>query len=149
MCLSLKPSACLRDSQAFRHHDHQDNGVLETKAAEHYPKSQCPCSCACEKCLSYLKTFKRVSPDRQRRASPPRLLHRLPSLNGVVPQHSPPSHRLRWAGRNVAVGPGGYPLRVHRRRVGLEVTELLLLLGVQPPLTSSLFWRLVKAAILI
>ena len=37
------------------------------------------------------------------------------------------------AGRNVAVGPDGYPLRMHRRRVGLEVTELLLLLGVQPP----------------
>ena len=66
--------------------------------------------------------------------------------NRVVPQHPSPSHRLRWAGRNVAVGPDGYPLRVDRRRVGLEVTELLLLLGVQPPLTTSLFWRLVEAA---
>ena len=35
------------------------------------------------------------------------------------------------------------------RGVGLEVTELLLLLGIQPPFTTSLFWRLVKAAILI
>ena len=69
--------------------------------------------------------------------------HRAPSLNGVVPQHPPPSHRLWWAERNVAVGPDGDPLRVHSRRVGLEVTELLLLLGVQPPLTTSLFWRLI------
>ena len=82
-------------------------------------------------------------------APPARLLHRLPSLNGVVPQHPPPSHRLRWAGRNVAVGPDGYPLRMHGRRVGLEVTELLLLLGIQPPFTTSVFWRLVKAAVLV
>ena len=66
-----------------------------------------------------------------------------------MPQHPPPSHRLRRAGRNVAVGPDGYPLRVHRRRVGLEVTELLLLLGVQPPLTTSFQWRLVEAAVLV
>jgi hypothetical protein len=38
---------------------------------------------------------------------------------------------------------------MHRRCVGLEVAELLLLLGIQPSLTTSLFWRLVKAAILI
>ena len=67
-------------------------------------------------------------PNRRGTASPPRLLHRLPSLNGVVPQHPPPSHRLWWAGRYVAVGPDGDPLSVDRRRVGLEVTELLLLL---------------------
>ena len=30
-----------------------------------------------------------------------------------------------------------------------EVTELLLLLGIQPPLTTSLLWRLVKAAVLV
>ncbi len=35
------------------------------------------------------------------------------------------------------------------RGVGLEVTELLLLLGVQPPFTTSLLWRLVKAAVLV
>ena len=66
-----------------------------------------------------------------------------------MPQQAPPRHRLRGAGRNVAVGPDGDPLRVDRRRVGLEVTELLLLLGVQPPLTSSLLWRLVEAAVLV
>ena len=33
-------------------------------------------------------------------ASPPHLLHRLPSLNGVLPQQPPPSHRLWWARRN-------------------------------------------------
>ena len=82
-------------------------------------------------------------------APPARLLHRLPSLNGVVPQHPPPSHWLWWAGRNVAVRPDGDPLRLHGRRVGLEVAELLLLLGIQPPLTTSLFWRLVKAAVLV
>ena len=83
-------------------------------------------------------------------AKPPaRLLHRLPSLNGVVPQHPPPSHRLRRAGRNPAVGPNGDPLRMHGCRVGLEVTELLLLLGIQPPLTTRLFWRLVEAAVLV
>ena len=38
---------------------------------------------------------------------------------------------------------------MERRRIGLEVTELLLLLGVQPRLTTSLFWRLVKAAVLV
>ena len=66
-----------------------------------------------------------------------------------MPQQAPPRHRLRGAGRNVAVGPDGDPLRVDRRRVGLEVTELLLLLGVQPPFTTSLLWRLVKAAVLV
>ena len=66
-----------------------------------------------------------------------------------MPQQAPPSHRLWWAGRNVAVGPDGYPLSVDRRRVGLEVTKLLLLLGVQPPLTTSLFYRLVESAVLV
>ena len=66
-----------------------------------------------------------------------------------MPQHPLPSHRLRRAGRNVAVGPDGDPLRVNRRRVGLEVAELLLLLGIQPPLTTSLLWRLVKTAVLV
>ena len=44
-----------------------------------------------------------------------------------------------------AVGPDGDPLRMDRRRVGLEVTELLLLLGIQPPFTIRLFcasWKL-------
>ena len=89
------------------------------------------------------------SAHRRRAAPPPRLLHRLPSLNRVVPQQPPPGHRLWWAGRNVAVGPDGYPLRMDHRRVGLEVTELLLQLGVQPPLTTSLLWRLVEAAVLV
>ena len=80
---------------------------------------------------------------------PARLFHGVPRLNGVVPQHPPPSHRLRRAGRNVAVGPNGDPLRVDRCCVGLEVTELLLLLGVQPPFTTSLLWRLMKAAVLV
>ena len=40
---------------------------------------------------------------------------------------APTRHRLRRAGRNVAVGPDGDPLRMHGCRVGLEVTELLLL----------------------
>ena len=55
-----------------------------------------------------------------------------------MPQQPSPSHRLRGAGRNVAVRPDDHPLRVDRRRVGLEVTELLLLLGIQPPFTTSL-----------
>ena len=42
-------------------------------------------------------------------------------------------------GRNVAVGPDGYPLRVHGRHIGLEVTELLLLLGMPSYFTASLF----------
>ncbi|MDC3185935.1 hypothetical protein OBA47_01715 [bacterium] len=63
------------------------------------------------------------------------VLRRLPSLNCVVPEHHPaPSHLRRRAGWNVVISPDGDPLRMHRRRVGLEVTELLLLLlGVQPP----------------
>ena len=40
-------------------------------------------------------------------------------------------------------------MRMDRRRVGLEVTEFLVVLGVQPPLTTSLFWRLVKAEVLV
>ena len=90
-----------------------------------------------------------VLPNGRGAAPPARLLHRLPSLNRVVPQHPPASHRLWWAGRNVAVGPDGDPLRVHRRRVGLEVTKLLLLLGIQPPLTTSLLRRFVEAAVLV
>ena len=89
------------------------------------------------------------SAHRRRTAPPARLLHRLPSLNRVVPQQPPPSHRLWWAGRNVAVRPDGYPLRVDRRRVGLEVAELLLLFGVEPALTTGLWWRFVVAAVLI
>ena len=89
------------------------------------------------------------SAHRRRTAPPARLLHRLPSLNRVVPQHSPSSHRLRRAGRNVAVGPDRDPLSVDRRRVGFEVAQLLLLLGIQPPFTTSLLWRLVKAAVLV
>lgn len=38
---------------------------------------------------------------------------------------------------------------MHGRRVGLEVTELPVLLGIQPPLTTSPLWRLVKAAVLV
>ena len=48
-------------------------------------------------------------------------------------------------GRNVAVRPDGDPLRMLGRRVELEVTELLLLLGIQPTFTTRLFWRLVAA----
>ena len=90
-----------------------------------------------------------LSANRRGAGSPTRLLHGLPSLNRVVPQQPPASHRLRRPGRNVAVGPDGDPLRMHCRRVGLEVTELLLLLGIQPPFTISLLWRLVKAAVLV
>ena len=38
---------------------------------------------------------------------------------------------------------------MHGRRVGFEVAELLLLLGVQPPFDNSLFWRLVKAEFIV
>ena len=38
---------------------------------------------------------------------------------------------------------------MYGHRFGLEVTELLLLLGVHPPLTTRLFWRLVKTAALV
>ena len=85
-----------------------------------------------------------------RRAAPlALLLHRLPSLNGLLPQHPSLCDRLRRAWQNVVISPDGYPLRMHGCRVRLDVTELLLLLGIQPPFTTSLFWRLVKAAILI
>ena len=90
-----------------------------------------------------------MSPHRRAATDPASFDHRLPCFDRVMPQHPPPCHRLRRARRIVAVGPNGYPLRVDRRRVGLEVTELLLLLGVQPPFTTSLFWRLVKAAVLV
>ena len=102
--------------------------------------------------ITFCKVVHNHSPDSAHKrgaASPARLLHRLPSLNRVVPERPRASHRHRRTRRNVAVGPYGNPLRMHGRRVGLEVTELLLLLGVQPPLTTSLFWRLVKAAVLV
>ena len=41
------------------------------------------------------------------------------------------------------------PLCVHGRRVGLEVTELPLLLGIQQPINTSIYWRLVKAAVFV
>ena len=66
-----------------------------------------------------------------------------------MPQHPPTSHWLRRAGRNVAVGPDSYPLRENGRCVRLEVTNLLVLLGVQPPFTTNLFWRLVAAAVFV
>ena len=91
-----------------------------------------------------------TSSDRRGAAPPARLLHRLPSLNGVVPQHPPPSHRHRRPGRNVAVGPDGDPLRVHRRRVGLEAAKCLLLLpGVETLFTTRPSWRFIKAAVLV
>ena len=54
-----------------------------------------------------------------------------------------------WAGRNPAVSVHRNPLRVNSGSVGLEVKELLLLLGVQPPINSILFWRLMKAAVIV
>ena len=45
---------------------------------------------------------------------------------------------LRSSDQQLFIFPLGDPLSVHRRRVGLEVAELLLLLGVQPPLTNKL-----------
>ena len=71
-------------------------------------------------------------------ASPARLLHRLPSLNRVVPQQPSPSHRLWWAGRNVAVHPSGNSLSVDDCCSELEQTELLLLLGIKPPIIAQL-----------
>ena len=50
-------------------------------------------------------------------------------------------------GAERSIRPDGDPLRMLGRRVGLEVTELLLLLGIQPTFTTRLFWRLVKAAV--
>ena len=53
--------------------------------------------------------------------------------------------RLNWTAlaelavqRNVAVGPDGDPLRMHGHSLGLEVTELLLLLGIKRPLITQL-----------
>ena len=71
-------------------------------------------------------------------ASPARLLHRLPSLNRVVPQQPSPSHRLWWAGRNVAVHPSGNSLSVDYCCIELEQAELLLLLGIKPPIIAQL-----------
>ena len=44
-------------------------------------------------------------------------------------------------GAERTIGPDGYPLRVDRRRVGLEVTELLLLEGTAPHYQPSLATR--------
>ena len=70
--------------------------------------------------------------------SPTRLLHRLPSLNGVVPQHPSSSHRRRWAGRNIAEHQAGNPLSVDCCCIELEATKLLLLLGKKPPIIAQL-----------
>ena len=40
------------------------------------------------------------------------------------------------------------PLGTRRCSIRLEMYDFLLLLGIQPSLTSSLSWRLLKAAIL-
>jgi len=66
-----------------------------------------------------------------------------------VPEHPPLGHRDGLAWGDPAEGADLDPLGVDRRRVGLEVTELLLLLGIQPPLTTSLLWRFVEAAVLV
>ena len=42
-----------------------------------------------------------------------------------------------------------HPFGMNGGCVWLELHHLLLLLGIQPPLTTSLFWRLVKAAVLV
>ena len=46
-----------------------------------------------------------VLANRREAAPPACLLHRLPSLNGVMPQNPPPSHRLRriWRQRSASV----------------------------------------------
>ena len=41
------------------------------------------------------------------------------------------------------------PLSVHGGHGGFEVTELLLLFGVEPALTTGLWWWLVVAAVLV
>ena len=60
-------------------------------------------------------------------------------------QLSSPSHKLRRERVTVVVLPDDFPLCVPRSCAGLEVKELLLLLGVLPPLTTSPFWRFVEA----
>ena len=50
---------------------------------------------------------------------------------------------------DVDVHPPVYPLSMHGRRVGLEVKEFLLPLGIQPPLNTSIFWLLLKATVLV
>ena len=70
--------------------------------------------------------------------TPARLPHRLPRLYGVVQQHPPPCHRLRWAWRNVAVRPDRNQLREHSRRVGLQAIALPQQLGIQPPFITKL-----------
>ena len=41
------------------------------------------------------------------------------------------------------------PLRVNGRHGGFEVTKLLLLFGIEPALTTGLWWRFVVAAVLV
>ena len=55
-----------------------------------------------------------------------------------------PLPELNATGQKTAVHPDGDPLGIHGRRIGLEVTGLLQLLGIQPPFTTSLLysWKL-------
>ena len=66
-----------------------------------------------------------------------------------MPQQASAIYRLSQSARKGAVGPEGYLLRVNCRHVGPQVIELLLLFVVQPPFTTSLFWRLLKAVVLV
>ena len=64
-------------------------------------------------------------------------------------EHPPPGHRDWLAWWDPLEGADLDPLGVDRGHGGFEVTELLLLFGVEPALTSGLWWWLVKAAVLV
>ena len=82
------------------------------------------------------------------RAEPPaRLLHRLPSLNSVVPQHPPPSLGYRRTGRGPAVGAHRHPLGMNGGCIWLELHHLLLLCAHQPAFSAGLFWWFVGGAV--
>ena len=66
-------------------------------------------------------------------------LHRKPSHNCVFSQHQPPRHRHRRVGRYLPVHADDYALRVRVRTVKLKVKELLLLLEIDPAITTSIF----------
>ena len=82
-----------------------------------------------------------MSPDR-RGASPPACFeHRLPRLDGVVPEHPSTCHRFRWPGWHPSIGAHRDPLRMSGRCVGLELNDLLLIKIRQPSLTFGFLRR--------
>ena len=82
-----------------------------------------------------------MSPHRWAASPPACFEHRLPRLDGVVPEHPPEGHWFWGPGRHPSIGAHRDPLRMSGRCVGLELNDLLLIKIRQPSLTFGFLRR--------